>query len=63
MKKAPKDVAVVNVWMGFGGFRYTCRNSDGNVVYDSPYAFRGRRAAAEEVKRRWPNARVTFEVT
>lgn len=55
------EVAEVQVYPGSYGFRYTCRGHDKKVIYDSPSFFRNRRAAKEEAKRRWPEARVSFE--
>lgn len=62
MSKLPKDVVFVSVHLARDGVRYTCRDSNRRVVYDSPRAFRSRRQANDEVKRYWPNAKVSYEV-
>lgn len=61
-KPGKKDVAVVYVYMTSMGFRYTCRNEEGMVIWDSPRAFRSRFDARKAVKSSWPDARVSFEV-
>ena len=63
-KKIPEAdaVAVVYVYPGAYGFRYTCRGHDRRVLYDSPRAFKSRYTARDEIKKRWPQARVSFEV-
>lgn len=59
--RLPQDVAVVYVYLARDGARYTCRDSNRRVVYDSTRAFRSRRQATDEVRRYWPNAKVTYE--
>lgn len=59
----PRDVAKAVVYPAHDGFRYTCRNAEGKVVYDSERAFRSRRDARDEVYNRWPKAKVTFDTT
>lgn len=62
-RKLPKDVTKVDVYRRRDGFRYTCRNAEGRVVYDSQgLPFRGRRDALAEISRFWPLAKVSFEV-
>lgn len=61
-RKLPKDVTKVDVYRRRDGFRYTCRDAEGRVVYDSQGSFRGRRDALAEIGRFWPTAKVSFEV-
>lgn len=63
MRKLPKEVTRVVIYPGFGGFRYTCRDETGKVVYDSPRSFQNRRKAREQVASYWPDAKVTFDLT
>lgn len=58
----PKDVKTANVYLGVGGFRYTCRDSEGKIVHDSPRAFKSRLKAKAEILSYWPEARVSMEV-
>lgn len=63
-KKLPeKDaVAIAYVYPGFLGFRFTCRDHEGKVIYDSPNGYKSRYQARDEIKRLWPQAKVSFEV-
>jgi hypothetical protein len=61
VKPAKKDVAVVYIYGAPDGFRYTCRNAEGMVVWDSTRPYRSRFDARKVVKKSWPDARVTFE--
>ena len=61
-KPGKKDVAVAYVYISSMGFRYTCRNEDGMVIWDSPAAYRSRFDARKAIKRSWPDAKVSFEV-
>ena len=61
-RKLPTDVKHAVVYPGWGGFRYTCRDSNNKVVYDSPMPFRSRRDAREQIRTYWPEARVDFDV-
>jgi hypothetical protein len=56
-----KDVSVVYVYMTSMGFRYTCRNEEGAVIYDSPRAYRSRFDARKVIKSSWPDAKISFE--
>ena len=57
-----KDVAVVYVYNSPMGFRYTCRDEEGMVIWDSMTTYRSRFDARKAVTKSWPNAKVTFEV-
>lgn len=61
MPRKKLDVALVDVRRSPDGYRYTCRNPENRVIYDSPRAFRSARHASEEIKRRWPNARIEYQ--
>lgn len=61
VKPAKKDVAVVYVYPTSMGFRYTCRNQEGKVIYEGSRPFRSRFDARKAVKASWPDAKVTFE--
>jgi len=61
VKPAKKDVAVVYVYNSPMGFRYTCRNEEGMVIWDSQRTYRSRFDARKAVTKSWPNAKVTFE--
>lgn len=61
VKPAKKDVVVVYIYPGSGGFRYTCRDAEGMVVWDSQMAYRSRFDARKAVTKSWPHAKVTFE--
>lgn len=59
-KRWPDDVAEVVIFPSQMGFRYTGRNAEGRVIYDSPRWFRSRKPLKEEIARRWPEARVSY---
>ncbi len=61
VKPAKKDVTVVYIYGSPMGFRYTCRNEEGMVIWDSPLAYRSRFDARKAVVKSWPYAKVTFE--
>lgn len=61
-RERPKDVSVVNVYPSAQGFRYTCRDAERKVVYDSTRAFRSRRHAAAEISLYFPEAKVSYEL-
>ena len=61
MSKKIEGVKSAIVYPGTGGFRYTCRNAEHKVVYDSERAFSSRRQAATDVQRRWPGTAVHFD--
>lgn len=56
------EVAAALIYSGAYGFRYSLRDADGKVLYEAPRAFRSRYDAREEVKRRWPQAKISMEV-
>ena len=53
-------VKVVYVYMSPMGFRYTCRDEEGKVIYEGPQGYRSRFDARKAVKKRWPEAKVSF---
>lgn len=55
-------VRTVYVYAGAYGFRYSCRDESGKVIYESPQAFRSRYDAREQIKKRWPDAKISMEV-
>lgn len=61
MKPKKEDVASVLIYTGAYGFRFSCRDADGKVIYEAPHAFRSRFHAREEVKKRWPQAKISME--
>lgn len=61
MRPAKKDVAVVYIYPSSMGFRYTCRDHEGKVIWDSQMAYRSRFDARKAVVKSWPDAKVTFE--
>lgn len=61
VKPAKKDVVQVYIYPSPMGFRYTCRDVEGKVVWDSPMAYRSRFDARKAVTASWPHAKVTFE--
>lgn len=61
VRPAKKDVVVVYVYNSSMGFRYTCRDADGKVIWDSPTTFRSRFDARKAITKSWPEAKVTFE--
>lgn len=61
--KPKKDaVHTVYVYTGAYGFRYSCRDAEGKVIYEAPRGFRSRFDAREEIKKRWPEAKISMEV-
>ena len=54
------QVAEVFVYSNPRGFFYTCRNREGQIVYESPLPFRSRWDIRKQVKQRWPGAKVVF---
>ena len=61
-KPGKDEVEIAYVYISSMGFRYTCRNEEGMVIYDSPQTFRSRFDARKAIKRSWPDAKVSFEV-
>lgn len=61
-KGRPRDADQVDIFLGIGGYRYTCRKRDEEgklrVVYDSERAFRTVRHARKEIDLYWPEAKV-----
>lgn len=55
------EVKIVYVYPGSYGFRYTVRDHQQKVIYDSPYAFRSRYDARDEIHRYWPRVRISYE--
>lgn len=62
MKPKKGDVKSVLIYSGAYGFRYSCRDADGKVIYEAPHAFRSRYDAREQIKQRWPEAKISMEV-
>lgn len=60
-RPAKKDVAVVYVYNSPMGFRYTCRNEEGKVIWESSLGYRSRFDARKAATKSWPQAKVTFE--
>lgn len=60
-KPAKKDVKEVYIYGSSMGFRYTCRNEEGVVVWDSTMAWRSRFDARKAATASWPHAKITFE--
>lgn len=61
VKPAKDAVKVVYVYATSMGFRYTCRDEDGKVIYEGPQPYRSRYDARKAVKSSWPEAKVSFE--
>lgn len=61
-KPKKEDVESALVYSGAYGFRYSLRDAEGKVIYEAPHAFRSRFHAREEIKKRWPGAKISMEV-
>jgi hypothetical protein len=61
VKPSKAEVAVVYVYNSSMGFRYTCRNEEGKVIWDSMTTYRSRFDARKAITKAWPDAKVTFE--
>lgn len=63
-RKLPKNVASIDIFRAFDGYRYTCRERDEDgrlrVVYDSERSFRTIRHARREIDLYWPEAKVNM---
>lgn len=62
VKPEKEDVKSVLIYTGAYGFRYSCRDADGKVVWEAPHPFRSRYDAREAVKKSWPGAKISMEV-
>jgi len=56
----PTRVAEVIVYSTVMGFRYTCRDKNGQIVFESPLPLRSRWDVRDVAKKRWPKAEVVF---
>jgi hypothetical protein len=59
-KRYPAGVVEVFVYSQPLGFSYTGRDKEGQIIYECPRFFRSRWHIREEVKRRWPRAKLVF---
>lgn len=53
VKPKKDEVANAHVYRGAYGFRYSLRDADGKVIYESSYPLRSRFHAREEIKKRF----------
>ena len=61
LRPKKNEVKSVLVYTGAYGFRYSCRDADGKVIWESPHAFRSRYHAREAIKKSWPEATISME--
>ena len=61
VKPEKEAVESALIYSGAYGFRYSLRDADGKVIYEAPHPFRSRYHAREEIKKRWPQARISME--
>lgn len=61
VKPKKEDVTSALVYSGAYGFRYSLRDADGKVIYEAPHPYRSRYDAREEIKKRWPQAKISME--
>lgn len=56
-----KDVDFVQVYRDRMGYSYRCHDSVGTIVYQCPREFRSRFRARDEIRRRWPGVKISFD--
>jgi hypothetical protein len=61
-KRYPADVIEIFVSRSQIGFRYSGRNQEGRIIYETPRDFRSRFAVQKEARSRWPGVRIVHSL-